>query len=424
MESVSTYSEARNEYLKQLATWIVPYMIQHYRNVWSETARTAGPQRAMVVFQEKCAEVPKWNQDMIDENVSKLLDSCRCDYLEELMAAVFIAHTKVLIAIRVSSKHKKLQITLPKLDHFIHRVFSECARSFWKAPYLFLDDQKPIEQQKNLIQAEALCTEAIAGAVRSLLPIKNILNEYLAEDVMVNEPLVEDKKAEEETVPEPKRDSPPKPTVEEAPSVVEKAASPKQAPVVSNIGSESPRKIRRAKRSPSDVGTDEETEIKVTKVDMAPEAPVVQAAAAAAVPAAAQTGGAKASDVPADIKELSLNTDSNTDTIQIPAEPGVQEGAPEMPPSILKKTPPVEPEEIVIDTAPSVHFNNYDTHFDESKTQVASFAYVPKDLEEGATPHLEIREESAAPLSLDADVTNLEAPGSSEQVLAVDEILE
>ena len=142
MESVSTYSEARNEYLKQLATWIVPYMIQHYRNVWADTSKAVGPQRAMVVFQEKCAEVPKWNQDMIDANVSKLLDSCRCDYLEELMAAVFIAHTKVLIAIRVSSKHKKLQITLPKLDHFIHRVFSECARSFWKAPYLFLDDQK------------------------------------------------------------------------------------------------------------------------------------------------------------------------------------------------------------------------------------------------------------------------------------------
>jgi len=371
----------------------------------------------MVVFQEKCAEVPKWNQDMIDANVSKLLDSCRCDYLEELMAAVFIAHTKVLIAIRVSSKHKKLQITLPKLDHFIHRVFSECARSFWKAPYLFLDDQKPIEQQKNLLQAEALCTEAIAGAVRSLLPIKNILNEYLAEDVMVNEPIVEDKEGE---VAEPKRDSPPKPAVIEEAPVVEEVKAPKHAPVVSNISSESPRKVRRAKRSPSDVGTDEETEIKVTKVDMAPEAPQVQAAVGGATSAP--------SDVSDNMKGLTLKED----TIEIPAaaipeletKPVAHDTAPESPPSILKKTAPVEPEEIVIDTAPSVHFNNYDTHFDESKSQVASFAYVPKDLEEGVIPHLEIREETSAPLSLDADVTNLEAPGSSEQLLAVDEILE
>jgi hypothetical protein len=415
MESVSTYSEARNEYLKQLATWIVPYMIQHYRNVWADTSKAVGPQRAMVVFQEKCAEVPKWNQDMIDANVSKLLDSCRCDYLEELMAAVFIAHTKVLIAIRVSSKHKKLQITLPKLDHFIHRVFSECARSFWKAPYLFLDDQKPIEQQKNLLQAEALCTEAIAGAVRSLLPIKNILNEYLAEDVMVNEPLIEDKKEE---VAEPKRDSPPKPSAVEESSVVEDV----KAPVVSNIGSESPRKARRSRRSSSDVGTDEETEVKVTKVDMAPEPPVVQAAQ----PVVEHAGGGPETAAVSEIKELVTNAE--IDAIQIPfqpeSKPVIEEAAIDMPPSILKKTAPVEPEEIVIDTAPSVHFNNYDTHFDEGKSQVASFAYVPKDLEEGVTPHLEIREESAAPLSLDADVTNLDAPGSSEQVLAVDEILE
>ena len=106
------------------------------------------------------------------------------------MSAVFIAHTKVLIAIRVSSKHKKLQITLPKLDRFLHRIFTECARSFCKMPFLFLDDT-PIAQQKNLLQAEVLCSDAIAPAVRSLLPIKDILNEYLADDVSSSEPVID-----------------------------------------------------------------------------------------------------------------------------------------------------------------------------------------------------------------------------------------
>ena len=418
MESVSTYSEARNEYLKQLATWLVPYMVQHYRGVWADSVKIAGQQRAMVVFQEKCAEVPKWNQDMIDTNVSKLLENCRCDYLEELMAAVFIAHTKVLIAIRVSSKHKKLQITLPKLDHFIHRVFSECARSFWKAPYLFLDDQKPIEQQKNLLQAEALCTEAIASAVRSLLPIKNILNEYLAEDVSVNEPVIEEK-AESPKRSVEKDDSPKKSVekveeAEEAP-VPEPVSPPKKAPTVSDIGAESPRK-RRSKKTASADNTDEETEVKVTKID-----------------------------APADeIKEVTIG--GGSDTRQIPAEPLALASEPlvseplaseplvseplstesNMPPSILKKTAPVEPEEIAIDTEHAVRFNNYDNVFDESKDQVASFSYAPKDLEEGEIPHLEIREETSSSLSLDADVTNLEAPGAPEQSLglAADEILD
>ena len=139
------------------------------------------------------------------------------------MAAVFIAHTKVLIAIRVSSKHKKLQITLPKLDHFIHRIFSECARSFWKTPFLFLDDQKPIEMQKNLLQAEVLCSESIAAAVRSMLPIKNILNEYLSDDVMSAEPIIEkpdESKADSGgALPEPKQESPAKPVAQALPEL-------------------------------------------------------------------------------------------------------------------------------------------------------------------------------------------------------------
>ena len=133
----------------------------------------------MRAFQAFCAEVPRWNQDIIEKNINTILDNCRCDYVEELMTAVFVAHTKMLTAIRVSTRQKKLSITLPKLDHFLHRVFVECARSFWKAPFLFADDISMIERQKNVLQAETMCTEAVSGAVRSLLPVKNILRDYL-----------------------------------------------------------------------------------------------------------------------------------------------------------------------------------------------------------------------------------------------------
>ena len=100
--------------------------------------------------------------------------------MEELMTAVFIAHTKVLTAVRLSShKKQKLSITVPKLDHFLHRVFCESARVFWKTPFLFMSDGGAIERQKNLLQIEALVSEAITTAVRGLLPVKQILHDYL-----------------------------------------------------------------------------------------------------------------------------------------------------------------------------------------------------------------------------------------------------
>jgi hypothetical protein len=380
MDSVATYSEARNEYMKQLSTWIVPFMIQHYRTLWNNSSK-GGPQRAMLVFQEKCAEVPKWNQDTIDENVGKLLDNCRCDYLEELMAAVFIAHTKVLIAIRVSSKHKKLQITLPKLDHFLHRIFSECARSFWKIPYLFLDDTKPIEMQKNMLQAEVLCSEAITSAVRSLLPIKNILAEYLSDDVMNPEPTIEEGDGSTK--------SPKRLPVEQAPSPVPVSAEPLK---------------------------DEEEEETVA------ETPVEQATS---VPEAVAVVEPKES-MPAvdDIKKVVAEVKVVEAGEEIISLDDIMPAKEEAPAVVKPLVGGSEPEEITIDTEPaSVSFSNYDHVFDERQEPVGSFKYAPKDLEPGEIPRLVINEEESSPLSLDSSVTPLEAPGVEADILA-DSILE
>ena len=199
MESVSLYSEARNEYLKQMASWLSSPMVEFFRSEYQKIS-SIDSAKAMSAFQAWCADVPKWNQDIIETNVSTVLDTCRCDYVEELMTAVFIAHTKMLTAIRVSSKQKKMKITLPKLDHFLHRVFIECARGFWKAPFLFLESVPMIEKQKNVLQMELMCIEALSGAVRSLLPVKSILNEYLAEDEDEKEEEEEEEEKEEEKV--------------------------------------------------------------------------------------------------------------------------------------------------------------------------------------------------------------------------------
>ena len=136
----------------------------------------------MALFQNECEEIGRWNQDRIHDEVRVLLERTGCDYMEELMTAVFVAHTKVLTAVRLSSRQKKLSITVPKLDHFIHRVFREAARCFWKSPFLFMDSGNVVERQKNILQLEALATESITTAIRGLLPVKQILKDYLEDD--------------------------------------------------------------------------------------------------------------------------------------------------------------------------------------------------------------------------------------------------
>lgn len=181
MENIATYSEARSEYTKQLATFIVPALYTWFQQLWARNA--ADKQRCLALFQGECEEVARWNTDRVHDEVRVLLERTGCDYMEELMTAVFVAHTKVLTAVRLSAKEKKLSITVPKLDHFIHRIFRETARCFWKSPFLFMENSANIiEQQKNVLQIEAMATEAITAAVRSLLPVKQILKDYMGDD--------------------------------------------------------------------------------------------------------------------------------------------------------------------------------------------------------------------------------------------------
>lgn len=233
MENLATYSEARSEYTKQLATFIVPSLVGWFQQLWGRNASDRG--RCMALFQGECEEIPRWNSDRIHDEVRVLIERTGCDYMEELMTAVFIAHTKVLTAVRLGKKQAELSITVPKLDHFVHRVFREAARAFWKAPFLFSDAVPIIDRQKNVLQIEALATEAIATAVRSMLPVKEILQRYLEADTeeieeeaeVVAAPVVEEKPVEEKPVEEAKPAAPvPVADASGAPAVVNIATEP------------------------------------------------------------------------------------------------------------------------------------------------------------------------------------------------------
>lgn len=179
---VSVYAEAKNEYTKQLAVFIVPTFHRFFMTCLTQASEEeANQKRQLWKFQELLSQIPEWNIDKVQREVQKFIADIQCDYLEELVTAVFIAHTKVLTAIRIGNKNKRVQITIPKLDHFLHRALSECSRLLWSSAFLFHNELSPIEKQKNHRQIEGLIHEGVGQAIRGLLPVKNILKDYLTD---------------------------------------------------------------------------------------------------------------------------------------------------------------------------------------------------------------------------------------------------
>lgn len=178
----SVFSEAKGEYTKQLILFILPVFHRFFMSCLQQASQEEpNSKRQLWKFQELLSTIPEWNIDKVQRETSRLISEIPCDYLEDLVTAVFVAHTKILTAIRIGNRNKRVQITIPKLDHFLHRALSECSRLLWSSAYLFHNELSPIEKQKNHRQIEQLLNEGISQAIRGLLPVKNILKDYLAD---------------------------------------------------------------------------------------------------------------------------------------------------------------------------------------------------------------------------------------------------
>ena len=182
-DSINVYADAKSEYTRQLCQILGPCIQIFFLDLIKVAKeKDQDPKRLLWNFQSLLQEIPDWNQDKVVRETDTITKNSNCDYLEDLITAVFIAHTKVLSAIRITTKQKKLQITIPKLDHFLHRTLRETGRLLWGNAFLFAEQGPSIERQKNMRQIETLIQEGIQQSIRSLLPVKSILREYLNDE--------------------------------------------------------------------------------------------------------------------------------------------------------------------------------------------------------------------------------------------------
>ena len=209
---LSVYSDARAEYTKQLCMFLVPAYFQFYIELLEKAKQmmVAEPKRALWQFQTYLNEIHDWNMEKVNHEIHTIHTNCGCDYMEDLLTAVFIAHTKVLTAIRLSSNNKKVEINVPKVEHFLFKVLCETSKLLWSSTYLFRDGITGMEKQQNYRSIEQILNEGILQAVRNLVPVKSILKDFMNQDVTDTTPEEdsdEEDKDKEEPKEEPKEES-------------------------------------------------------------------------------------------------------------------------------------------------------------------------------------------------------------------------
>ena len=192
--------DAKTEYTKQLINVLRGGMYQGIKKIFTECREKCEERgdlsSVLTEFQSKLEEVPKWNQVVILGECDTLLTESNCDWIEDLITAVFVSHTRVLTSINFSKNKKQINLKVPKTDHFIHQCYIDIARIFYKIPYLMDDTTGRYEFQRNRNEAEGLIEKSIETTIRKQLPVKHILQEYLGNDYIAKETEVEEKQAE------------------------------------------------------------------------------------------------------------------------------------------------------------------------------------------------------------------------------------
>ena len=176
--------DAKTEYTKHLTNFLISPLFEGIRSIYDQSKQVCQTndeeEKVLITFQDLLSDIPRWSQAMVEEETHRILSNS-CDWLEDLVTAVFVSHTKILTAIRVGKKHKQINLKIPKIEHFLHRVYIDLAREFWKNPYLLNDEINKIEYQRNMRISEEIISSSITETIRKQLPVKHILKEYLGD---------------------------------------------------------------------------------------------------------------------------------------------------------------------------------------------------------------------------------------------------
>ncbi len=189
--SISSLRESKNEWSARLVNILTPHIIDGFRSIFEESwklCKENGEQaKYLMTFQNLISRIPKWNNAIIEKEQTRIIEKSGCGYLEDLITCVHVIQLKVLSNMRVSSKSKKVDINIPKVDDFIHKVYILCARKFYEYVYLFERGIPALVIQKNNREIEVVVQECILNAVRQNMPIEHLIKSYMDETNQVEE---------------------------------------------------------------------------------------------------------------------------------------------------------------------------------------------------------------------------------------------
>lgn len=171
--------DAKKEYLNQLAIIMVPFMIETFQDVYNESVSRSKNKKVLAMNQLLLKDVKVWNDNIIKQHTDEIINSC--SWFNELVAAVFVSHVKILSAVKLSAESNKISVKLPTNERFIHACYVAVAKDLYKDPYIYHEEADEFTRDEKLFERFNVC---INNTVKELIPIQDILKVNMTKDAI------------------------------------------------------------------------------------------------------------------------------------------------------------------------------------------------------------------------------------------------
>ena len=188
--SINIYLEAKNEYTKRLTASLVPLLFEGFNSLYEDACKFKDETRdpryddysELQIFQDYLKKIPKWNNDLIEQEYDRIVQRSKCKYLDELLWAVIFSNIKVLSVIRSRNPKNDVEHEYIALKDFIHKCYKECARELYSSDVVILFDKESVsvlERSKNVRDIKKIIEKGILESISESLPYKQIIRTYI-----------------------------------------------------------------------------------------------------------------------------------------------------------------------------------------------------------------------------------------------------
>ena len=168
--------DCKNNYINKLTFIVTEPIKQKIFTIYDYSKQVCitnnNKQNVLKQFQNELVLVSKWDNTTVTEQISNICNFKNINYLDELLKAIFISNNKIINLIH---NENIVNIEIPNTKLFIHTLYINIAREFWKNPYVFYHNHNHQQKIDNDLKIDLIISNNILHTIEYFLPIEDVV---------------------------------------------------------------------------------------------------------------------------------------------------------------------------------------------------------------------------------------------------------